>query len=242
MKHTKKKGTQQVLNEGTECERDKAVPHCLYERKALPSCWPWRFWGLCILSSRLELRSEFTADILVESLISNSSLSIELSSCKWKISGMCQKTSHTVHIICAVHSFLVVSFTPGVGCNHAKSLLSKQAKHIKNCKGNSVYVLWQSDRCNLFNWGYSITALSCFHSTWLKRASNQRPHNKSLLFKLSGGELSTFPACILYLCQKRSVALWWPLTGRYFWMGTWPNMSPQPNSLGMMSPFYCHCV
>lgn len=52
----------------------------LFSMKGLPSCWPWRVWGLCILSSRFELRSEFTADIRVESLISNSSLSIELSS------------------------------------------------------------------------------------------------------------------------------------------------------------------
>lgn len=158
-----KKRTQQALNEGTECEKDKAMPHFLYETRALPSCWPWRFWGLCILSSRLELRSEFTADILVESLISNSSLSMELSSCKWKISEPCQKTSHTAHIVRSVHSLLFVSFTPGVECNHAKSLFkltSKQAEHIKKSKGNSVYVIWQSDRCNLFHWGCFMTALS----------------------------------------------------------------------------------
>jgi len=122
MKHTMKKRTQQVLSEGTEWENDKAIPHFLYETRALPSCWPWRFWGLCILSSRFELRSEFTADILVESLISNSSLSIELSSCKFRISETCQKTSYAVHIIRAVHSFPFLWVTPGVEHNHAESL------------------------------------------------------------------------------------------------------------------------
>jgi hypothetical protein len=69
-----------ILIDSYSLLRLTALSTHLFHVKGLPSCWPWTVWGLCILSSRLELRSEFTADIRVESLMSNSSLSIELSS------------------------------------------------------------------------------------------------------------------------------------------------------------------